>query len=209
MGINRNALNKMMIESIQEDKKQYNLKSKGCILYKKEGDYFVTIIIGITGMRSDEIRVAGYLKPYIIDDIFWDVFHMSDNSKAPMGLRANGAFKVDPLVVFSNTIAYEEAEKIGTIAKDLLHQCHQEIIHVIEEINDMNGFLLFAKDKGETGFFDYDLTCMLLLIHNKKYQEAGKIAEEQLSNGNHGRFKNEGKYIYEHIVDYCNIQLEM
>lgn len=209
MKINRKTLDKMLIDSIQEDKKEYKLKSRGCSMYKKVGDYFVTIVMAITGMESEKIRVTGYVKPYIIDDIFWDVFHMSGNSKAPMGLRANGAFKVDSLTVFSSTISYEKVEKIGIIAKDLLYQCHEKILHVIEEINDYNDFLLFARDIEDHGFFDYNLTYMLLLIYDKKYQDARTIAEEQLLSGDHGRFKNEGKYIYEHIVDYCKLQLEL
>ena len=35
------------------------------------------------------------VKPFIMDDIFWAVFHMKENSQQPIGLRADGAFTVD------------------------------------------------------------------------------------------------------------------
>lgn len=208
MKLNRNSLNKILLNSIQIDKKEYKLKSRGCSLYKKVDDYFVDIMISISGMQQEYIAVNGFVKPYIIDDIFWEVFHMSDNGKESMGLRANGAFKVDSLNVFSSTVIYGEIENIGTLAKKLLFQCHEEILNVIKQFKSFDDFLIFANNREKKMLFDYNLVTMLLLINEKKYGEARMTAEEMIANGKYGRFKNEGKYIYEHIVDYCNDKIQ-
>lgn len=57
--------------------------------------------IGATGLENDIVRIRGYVKPYITDDIFGEVFNMESNSNEPIGLRANGAYKVDGFEAFT------------------------------------------------------------------------------------------------------------
>lgn len=207
MKLNRNSLNKMIVDSIRMDMKGYQLKSRGCSLYKKAGSYFIDMVIGVSGMKSEKIKIVGYVKPYMIDDIFWEVFHMPENSKEPMGLRANGAFKVDPLEVFSKAVEYGEVKHIQMIAKELLSECHEGILNVIAGFERFDDFLLFAGEGKENTLFDYDLVNMLLLIQDNRYEEAKTIAERQMLNKKYGRFQNEGKFIYEWIIEYCSLRI--
>ena len=45
---------------------------------------------------------------------------------------------------------------------------------------------------------------MLLLIKAEKYKEVRDIATKLIQKHEYARFSNEGKCIYEYIVDYCN-----
>ena len=56
--------------------------------------------IGATGLENDIVRIRGYVKPYITDDILGS-FNMESNSNEPIGLRANGAYKVDGFEAFT------------------------------------------------------------------------------------------------------------
>ena len=76
--------------------KKIQLKSRDWAYFNKVGDYLVSYRINID-FPDNEFRVivSPYIKPYIIDDIFWEVFDMASNSQEPMSLRAVGAFTVD------------------------------------------------------------------------------------------------------------------
>lgn len=210
MKLKRSDLDKIVKDSIRKDMKEYQLKSRGIVLYKREHEYFLSIIICVSGKSQERIQIMGFIKPYIIDDIFWKVFHMPENSKEPMGLRANGAFKIDPLEIFEKSVEYGDIDKIENISRDLLKECHEKISSVLKELDSSDGFLPYVKEKtdGKLGLFDYNLVNMLLLINDGKYQEAKVIADEQILNKKYGRFKNEGKFIYEHIVDFCVSQMK-
>ena len=210
MKLNRSDMNKIVKDSIREDAKYYRLKSRGIVLYKREDDYFLSIIICVSGKNQEKIQITGYIKPFVIDDIFWKVFHMPENSKEPIGLRANGAFKVDPLEVFEKNVEYGSIDEIENISRELLRECHEKISSVLKELDSLSEFLSYAKEKTDEklGLFDYNLVDMLLLINDGKYQEAKMIADEQILKKEYCRFKNEGKFIYEHIVDFCVSQMK-
>lgn len=207
MKLSKKEIDKAIKDSIQMDAKKGQFKSRGNIFYKKMGEYFIRIMIRSSGLKQEYIKVRGDIKPYVVDDIFWEVFHMPDNSREPMGLRANGAFAVEPLNVFEEFVEYREAEKIGTISRELFSKCYERVMYAVKSFGNLNDFLLFAETEGVNQLFDYDLVNMLFLIDGKRYQEAEEIAKEQISNKNYGRFKNEGKFIYERIVDYCDCGL--
>ena len=89
-------LNKELKQSIRSAAKRLKLKSRSERFFDKVGDYLVKYMIDID-FPDNEFRliIRPYIKPYIIDDIFWEVFDMASNSQAPMSLRAVGAFTVD------------------------------------------------------------------------------------------------------------------
>ncbi len=44
--------------------------------------------------RLSKLQVELSVKPYFIDDLWWDIFEMPENKQAPKSLRGNGAFAV-------------------------------------------------------------------------------------------------------------------
>lgn len=208
MKVNKKTLDKKLKDVIKPYAKEYKLKTRGITLFKKINDYFIYITISISGMNQEKIAITGYIKPLIIDDLFWEVFQMPDNSKEPIGLRANGAFKVDGLTVFSKNMEYKDIDSIDEMAKTLLEECYVEITNLVNQFDSIHDFLVYSEKIENKILYDYNLVKMLLLINDKKYIEAKEEAEKQIKSDKYGRFKNEGKFIYEHIVDYCNLHKE-
>lgn len=200
----KKELSQLLNNSIKAEKKAERLQSRGQFLFKKEGEYFITIIVLLSGRKNEKIKVVGSIKPYVFDDIFWKVLNMPDNCDAPIGLRANGAFKFNGLVVFSELIDYNSAEELPELASSLLHKCYGQLVDIIKDLNSVDDFLALAKGIEKRGLFDYNLAYMISLIANKKYNEAKAVAEKLQLHGEFGSVQNEGKYIYEHIIEYCN-----
>ena len=70
--------------------KKYGWKQSSFINWKVEdGYYFYLVHLNCYG------EATLYVKPLYIDDLWWDVFEMSSNKKAPMSLRGNGTFSLD------------------------------------------------------------------------------------------------------------------
>lgn len=113
------------------------------------------------------------------------------------------------LMLFRKNIEYEKAENIGNVENSLIEQCYNEVVAVTERFQSYSDFLQYAHLQEEKGHrvHDLDLMTMLLLIFEEKYEEAASIAKQHIGDRNLGRFPNEGKYIHEHIVDYCNAHL--
>ncbi|WP_255387560.1 hypothetical protein [Listeria sp. ILCC792] len=204
----RKEVDKIIIASTKEDVKLYKLKLKGGILYKKLGDYFIYLRLNVTGMNNDILRVRGNIKPFVSDDIFWEVFNMQSNIDEPMSLRANGAFKVDGFEAFYEDSEFKSLESLQTLSKELLNKSYKYLEQLVFSFNNYNDFLDFTKTQTKEQLYDYDLVNMLLLIYKKEYTDAKENAVKCMENNKYGRFNNEGKYIYEYIVDYCNKCIE-
>ena len=70
--------------------KKFGWKQSSFINWKVEdGYYFYLEHLNCYG------EATLYVKPLYIDDLWWDVFEMSSNKKAPMSLRGNGTFSLD------------------------------------------------------------------------------------------------------------------
>ena len=207
-------LNKELKQSIRSAAKRLKLKSRSERFFDKVGDYLVKYMIDID-FPDNEFRliIRPYIKPYIIDDIFWEVFDMASNSQAPMSLRAVGAFTVDTFTL-PTKIAEEDwmmedldLEKVETKVLEVLSETHEEVLKLISSFSDFEDFFAYAVENGPS-LAGYDLIGMLLMIHREQYQDALQIAEDLIENRKHGKFQNKGKWINEYIVDYCKERLE-
>lgn len=204
MKISRKELDKNIKRVLKNIVKGYGYKTRGNVLYKKYKDYFISILISSTGQNNNLINIRGNIKPYFMDDIFWDIFKMEDNIKAPMGLRADGAFTVRSLQIFNENREVADYQEVENYVKELLLECDKYIIKIIEELGeDLWKFIAYSHEQANPGLFKYALAKMLLDIREKNYQEAYNTAVEELNNHRYGGLQNEGKDIYEHIKYYC------
>lgn len=194
--------------------KKLQLKSRDWAYFKKVGNYFIIHRIGIgfqTG--SFAMNVKTQVKPYIIDDIFWEVFDMASNSQEPMSLRAVGAFTVEGLSL-PDKVAKEDwkmedldLEKVESKVFEVLSEAHEEALKIITSFSDFEDFYAYTVENGPS-LVGYDLIGMLLMIHREQYAEALQMAEGLIAKGKHGKFQNKSKWINEYIVDYCKERLE-
>lgn len=195
--------------------KKLQLKSRDWAYFNKVGDYLVSYMIDIN-FPDNKFRliIRPYIKPYIIDDIFWEVFDMASNSQAPMSLRAVGAFTVDTFTL-PTKIAEEDwtmedldLEKVETKVLEVLSETHEEVLKLISSFSDFEDFYTYVVENAPIPAH-YDLMGMLLMIHREQYVEALQTAEGLIAKRQLGKFQNKSKWINEYIVDYCKERLEL
>ncbi|EFX38989.1 hypothetical protein HMPREF8577_0736 [Streptococcus parasanguinis ATCC 903] len=206
-------LKKELNQCVRVAAKRLKLKSRSERFFDKVGDYLVKYMIDIKFPDNQfSITIQPSIKPYMIDDIFWEVFDMDSNSQEPMSLRAVGAFTVDslslPYKIFKEEWTMEDLdiEKVESKVFEVLSEVHEEVLKLINSFLTFEDFYVYAVENGPS-LVGYDLIGMLLLIHREQYAEALQMAEGLIANRKFGGFQNKGKWINEYIVDYCKERL--
>ena len=210
-----NQLKKELKKVQRNAAKKLQLKSRDWAYFNKVGDYLVIYMMDIAFPDNEfRLKISPYIKPYIFDDIFWEVFDMASNSQEPMSLRAVGAFTVDslslPYKMFKEEWTMEDIdlEKVESKVFEVLSEVHEEVLKLINSFPTFEDFYVYAVENGPS-LVGYDLIGMLLMIHREQYAEALQMAEDLIENRKHGKFQNKGKWINEYIVDYCKEKLEL
>ena len=206
----RKELNNLIRSAV----KKLKISSKSERYFVKVGDYLVKYLIDINFPDNQfSLTITPSIKPYILDDIFWEVFDMADNSLQPMSLRAIGAFTVGSLMLTPVNVKMEwtpeniDMSEVEELVFNTLSDLHRDISNIVASFNDIEDYYSYAIDHGLTNE-NYHLTTMLMMIYNKKYEDAKNMAEDLLLNHKRGSFKNGDKWINEYIVDYCNERME-
>jgi len=194
--------------------KKLQLKSRDWAYFNKVGDYLVSYRNNINFPDNEfRLTIDPYIKPYILDDIFWEVFDMASNSQEPMSLRAVGAFTVDSLSLPYRMVKEDwtmedlDLEKVETKVFEVLSEVHEEVVKLINSFPTFEDFYAYTVKNGPS-LVGYDLIGMLLMIHQEQYAEALQKAEGLIAKRKHGKFQNKGKWINEYIVDYCKEKLK-
>lgn len=207
-------LEKELKQVIRVVAKKLTLQSRSKNVFDKVGDYFVHYMIDMN-FPDNKFRliIRPYIKPYVIDDIFWEVFDMASNSQAPMSLRAIGAFTVDTFTL-PTKIAEEDwtmedldLEKVETKVFEVLSETHEEVSKLISSFSEFEDFYTYVVENAPNPA-SHDLMGMLLMIHRKQYADALQMAEDLIAKRQLGKFQNKSKWINEYIVDYCKERLE-
>ena len=207
-------LNKELKQSIRSAAKRLKLKSRSERFFDKVGDYLVKYMIDIN-FPDNKFRliIRPYIKPYMFDDIFWEVFDMASNSQEPMSLRAIGAFTVDTFTL-PTKIAEEDwtmedldLEKVETKVFEVLSETHEEVSKLINSFSTFEDFYTYVVENASNPAH-HDLMGMLLMIHREQYAEALQMAEGLIAKRDFGDFQNKSKWINEYIVDYCKEKIK-
>lgn len=194
--------------------KKLQLKSRDWAYFNKVGDYLVSYRINIKFPDNKfRLTIDPYIKPYIFDDIFWDVFDMASNSQEPMSLRAVGAFTVDSLSLPYRMVKEDwmmedlDLEKVESKVFEVLSEVHEEVVKLINSFPTFENFYAYTVKNGPS-LVGYDLIGMLLMIHREQYAEVLQMAEGLIAKRDFGDFQNKSKWINEYIVDYCKEKLK-
>lgn len=192
--------------AIKNHAKQFGYRKIEFYAFKKYKEYFITI--GFNDVNP-EVWGTAEIKPYFIDDVFWDVFDMSSNKDQPMSLRARGAFTISGLIPIEIKIKVNDSlDEIGEIVQEIFKEADEICIKFIDELGDDFDNFILAAEKYDGGFtFNINLVKMLFHIKNNSFEKALMLAKEEISKGKHGKFTDGKKGIYEYVIDYCNERL--
>ncbi len=183
------ALPKMLKEIAKEKK----LKKKDDMLYDKKGDLFFDCFLFVSVNSANECicSTEERFKPMWLDDLFWELFDMKENSKEPVSLRATGAFAVSGASIYKDeTILSEWTEEAlrGVVEKYVDHFC---------ESMKNTDYALFEETIHEG--YHHELRAALYYLHTGQYQKALDEVGDQ-----RGYFHNGGLDINDAIRAYAN-----
>lgn len=195
-------MDKQITVALKNHVKQFGYKKIDFYAYRKYKDYFISICFD---SGDSAVTACAYIKPFFIDDVFWDVFDISSNKERPMSLRANGAFTIHGIVPVEKSGEIKESlDEIDSIVQNLLEETDAECIRFIDDLGDDVDNYIAVAQKLER---DVSLQKMLFHIKNNRLEEALILAKEELEKGHHGGYGTGDKNIYEFVVDYCNKRL--
>ena len=152
-----------IIKEIAADK---NLKKKDFMLYAKKGELFFDchIFVSVNDANECICSTSESLKPMWIDDLLWELLDMKDNSKAPVSLRAIGAFAV------SGAKIYENSTILSSWTKEELRDIVREYINHFCESIDTADNSVFEDNLSRS--YHGELREALYYIHTGQYQKA-------------------------------------
>lgn len=197
-------LSKNLMPLAKAHAKKYNFKTKGFLFWTVQNDFFFTFFPCISPGAKDENQFIFSsqldLKPVYLDDIFWDVMDMSSNKNEPMSLRATGAFTVPGIYYFKN-FAKMETYKIAELDK-LLKDSIDSFANALLDLNGKEEEWFYKAEKELTR--KSDARHLMIKLHFKQYAEAlDYIKNSKDKSFARGGFSNNGKDLFERVIDYC------
>ena len=185
----RKAFPKICRELASDNK----LKCKDYSLFAVKGDLFFDTVIYVSVNDNDECicSTRERVKPMWMDEMLWDLLEMPENKKAPVSLRAVGAFAVSGVETYSRATILNEwsIEELRTILEEYI--LHFKVS--IEKVTMCD----FIKDLDQP--YHGDVRKALYYIHEGRYQEALDAVGDRA-----GVFNNQGIDVNESIRNFCN-----
>ena len=200
-------IKKQFNENIKSSVKFYGYKAISKFIIYKKNDLFFSYSIYILSLKDGNIciKVENYLKPYIYDNLFWEIFDMKSNIAYRDSLRAIGAFKMPSIKISGKYFMNCNFENIEKSSNDIAEYIDNENTMYIKNLeNNVTKFDEMILNQNE--FESEKLTRMIANISIGKIEEAKKLAELELKIGESGNFIDgrNGKNIYNYIVIYCD-----
>jgi hypothetical protein len=170
--------------------KKFGWKQSSFINWKVEGGYYFYL-----EHLNCYSEATLYVKPLYIDDLWWDVFEMSSNKKAPMSLRGNGTFSLDGVKILKTPDLFDirtnergaeyELEKIQKYSNEdiekiwdnVFRQFDDEVKRFLKENPDPNSY--YPKEENCQAYY----TLITYLHAGDKQKVLDKIAEFRATPG--------------------------
>lgn len=198
-------LEKKLMQTLSTVMTIYNCKKISNCIYMGIGNFFCHAVFFIRVVDGTiKIVVRDYIKTYEEDNLFWTIFDMSDNIIQKESLRANGAFTVPSIQLAERKYDIEINSDLYTICKKAIEEFQLVTGEFIETLNSNNvEYEHYIVDK--ENFLDAKLKKMLAYILLNEPDKALLLVEEEIKKGKRGGYQNNGKDIYQYIIDYCII----
>ncbi|MDR0374434.1 MAG: hypothetical protein LBH85_01745, partial [Treponema sp.] len=183
------------------------------------------ITLGKVAALDGYIRLHTTLtaKLWDLDEIFWDIFNLSENKERPTGLRGNGAFAVkgpDLLWAPIESKLLPTEENLQSVCAELIAKMETAIADFMAQRWTVWNFEEFVHSEVERlpawqqkdhnpHRGDTMLCLMLLAILQGDCSKALSLAEEEMALGYMGMYSADRKYIYQYVSDYCKSNLNV
>lgn len=192
---------KNVLQCVKGIAKLNGYKAVSNCIYKTDCNWIIYAVIWIKQIDDNYSVVFRWcIKTIELDDIFWDIFEMTENKKKRFSLRIIGAFCCPSYKFNETAYTIENVEKIADNMNNIfdvnMKLVDDYVKYVRANYSDFLSYIVNQKDAD-------DLTKILAYILMGKYKEVYKFVRNELKQGETGGFENHGKDIYEFICTYC------
>lgn len=181
---------KQLINAIYISSDRRGYKTKTNTIYRVNDNAFIHCDFLVVNSQKLVYRI--YIKNYDYDDIFWKVMQMPTNSKKNDALRANGAFKSPSILLKKGEINL--TDKCEEHAEYLVGLVDEYSRNFMEQY-DIDEYVIEYEDG-----MDKEILKCLAYIHMNNIEQAVKIAQNSIKDGDRGKYENEGKAFFEWIL---------
>jgi hypothetical protein len=94
----RNALEKVSNKCRKQVAKSFGWKQNDYLNWKIDSGYYFSLC----HLVLEQVELS--VKPYFIDDLWWDIFELPECKQAPKSIRGNGSFAVPDIVIKEYTV---------------------------------------------------------------------------------------------------------
>lgn len=192
----RNLLEKISNKCRKQVAKRLGWKQNDYLNWKVDSGYYFSLCHLV--LEHVELSV----KPYFIDDLWWDIFELPECKQGPKSLRGNGAFAVPDVhlkeyVVFdTGKIPVYKEDDVVSRWEDTFNTVDADIARFISENPNPDSFC----PMGRTNRI-YDL---LMDIHSGNFDQVQEKIELSKTNHVGHFFKGPKGYDYEYIERWIN-----
>lgn len=181
---------KQLINAIYISSDRRGYKTKTNTIYRVNDNAFIHCDFLVVNSQKLVYRI--YIKNYDYDDIFWKIMQMPTNSKKNDALRANGAFKSPSILLKKGEINL--TDKCEEHAEYLVGLVDEYSRNFMEQY-DIDEYVIEYEDG-----MDKEILKCLAYIHMNNIEQAVKIAQNSIKDGDRGKYENEGKAFFEWIL---------
>ncbi len=194
---------KLFTQTIKKLSKVQKWKFKNYFIFKNINDLFFESNFYINP-KTDNVH--GYLayKPYSIDNTFWELTEMPENSKMPLSFRADAAFRVSSYHIYKYDLQIKNPEKPEKEIKTLLDTIDKKVDQIIAKNIRLEDFLdtLEKKKNNPVGV----ITCLMEL---EEYEKVLQKIDSYRKADIHSGYSFEGRDFYDLIEKVCNKKLSI
>lgn len=127
---------KLWLSIVKENSKKIGFKFNSYFAYNVIDKFFYTAWFDVYS-NKDVISLRLQSKPFVLDDLFWQIIGEETNSKKPISFRFNAAFKVFPITLFSKEYTILSRDTPELEIKNIFNELIESINDNVEE-NHLN-----------------------------------------------------------------------
>lgn len=186
--------------------KEHGFKTITGLVYKIIDDFVFVVIVSIPPDDvGKKISINLYFKPLALDELFWDIFQITNAKNMPKSFHVNGAFTAPLVALKSWKKSIETIEEIEEVYRGILLEVSQLVKEQLEIINDLSTFKLFIQEQPNS-----QLNEILVEIQEEAYVKALEMINEEVSQSRSSGFSDSsGKNFYIYARDYCLNKLQI
>ena len=150
------------------------------------------------------LKVNLYFKPVVLDEIYWEVFHMEDvAAEQPFSFHVRGAFTARGLWLPSWQAELSALEELEAVIEGIFDRAEEKV-----EENRFPDIASFRR-RLEEDPSRHALNIILCLLLEEKYPEAMEAIRAAMARGDNGSFSRENgrRSIMEDARDWCAARL--